>query len=213
MTLKKYWLPVLILFMSVLYIFIIPKDPFAVKVLFKLIPMWLIIYYAYLQAPAKKSLTHWLLLIGLFFCMFGDGLLVWFVVGLSAFLIGHLFYFARFLSTWNFSKIGFSTIVPIAIYGFLIGKEIISALTLDGNDALVLPVLFYIIVISLMAWSAFMTGNKWAIVGSILFVISDSILSWNMFVYDIPYSGILIMTTYYSAQFLIATSIRSIVAE
>jgi uncharacterized membrane protein YhhN len=213
MTLKKYWLPVLILFMSVLYIFIIPKDPFAVKVLFKLIPMWLIIYYAYLQAPAKKLLTHWLLLIGLFFCMLGDGLLVWFVVGLSAFLIGHLFYFAGFLSTWNFSKIGFSTIVPIAIYGFLIGKEIISALTLDGNDALVLPVLFYIIVISLMAWSAFMTGNKWAIVGSILFVISDSILSWNMFVSDIPYSGILIMTTYYSAQFLIASSIRSIVVE
>lgn len=214
MTLKKYWLPVLILFMSILYIFIIPKDALAVKLLFKLIPMWLIIYYAYLQAPAKKLLTHWLLLIGLFFCMLGDGFLVyWFVVGLSAFLIGHLFYFAGFLSRWNFSKIRFATIVPIAIYGYFFGKEIISALTLDGNDSLVLPVLFYIIVISLMAWSAFMTGNKWAIVGSILFVISDSILSWNMFVSDIPYSGILIMTTYYSAQFLIANSIRSIASE
>lgn len=208
---KKIYFPLLILVMSVLYIFIIPDDPFAVKMLFKLIPMWLILYYAFSQTTRKKSATHWLLLSGLFFCMLGDGLLVWFVVGLSAFLIGHLFYFAAFLSKWNFSLLRFLTIIPIALYGFMMGKEIINALLLDGNNALVIPVLFYIIVISIMAWSAFMTGNKWAIAGSILFVISDSILSWNMFVSDITHSGVLIMTTYYGAQFLIATSIRKVV--
>jgi uncharacterized membrane protein YhhN len=196
--------------MSLLYIFIIPDDPFAVKILFKLIPMWLILYYAFSQATRKKSATHWLLLSGLTFCMFGDGLLVWFIVGLTAFLIGHLFYSAAFLSRWKFSLLRFLMIIPITLYGFIIGKEIINAILLDGNNALVLPVSFYIIVISLMAWSAIMTGNKWAIAGSILFVISDSILSWNMFVSDITHSGVLIMTTYYGAQFLIATSIRNV---
>ncbi|MFP3472641.1 lysoplasmalogenase family protein, partial [Micrococcus sp. SIMBA_144] len=56
---------------------------------------------------------------------------------------------------------------------------------------------------------AIMTGNKWAISGSLLFVLSDSILSWNMFVAAIPYSDVLIMSTYYSAQFLIAGSLAS----
>ncbi|MDQ6597861.1 lysoplasmalogenase family protein [Bacillus salipaludis] len=59
-----------------------------------------------------------------------------------------------------------------------------------------------------MCWTGFLSQNIWAIIGSILFVLSDSILSWNLFVSEIPYSDILIMTTYYTAQFLIAHSLR-----
>ncbi|MGE8204822.1 lysoplasmalogenase [Heyndrickxia sp. NPDC080065] len=196
--------------MSILYIFFIPDHPLMVKLLFKLIPMWLIIYYAYRQFPYKKLLTHWIMLTGLFFCMLGDGLLHWFVIGLSAFLIGHLFYLAGFLSRWSFSKIRFVMILPIGIYASIMGKELISALSRDGSDSLIVPVLAYVTVISLMAWSAIMTGNKWAIIGSLLFVISDSILSWNMFISNISFSGPLIMTTYYTAQFLIAHSIGTV---
>jgi alkenylglycerophosphocholine/alkenylglycerophosphoethanolamine hydrolase len=76
----------------------------------------------------------------------------------------------------------------------------------QNNAGLVVPVLFYIIVISLMGWSVIMTGNTGAIIGSFLFLISDSILSWNLFVSPISYADILIMTTYYSAQFIIARS-------
>jgi len=207
------WLPVLILLTGLLYIFIIPDNPHAVKILFKLIPMLLIICYAYLQFPSKKSMTPWIILIGLCFCMFGDGLLRWFVVGLSAFLIGHLFYLTGFLRRWHFSKARLAMIVPLALYAFIISREIVAALLRDGNNALVIPVLLYITVISCMAWAAIMTGNKWAIIGSLLFVVSDSILSWNMFVSTVPFSGPLIMTTYYTAQFLIARSIRSLVID
>jgi alkenylglycerophosphocholine/alkenylglycerophosphoethanolamine hydrolase len=207
---NKYRLPVLILLMSLLYIFVIPSDPLAVKLLFKLIPMWLIILYAYLHMPTPRKSYHWLLLIGLFFCMLGDGLLHWFVVGLSAFLIGHLFYLSVFLRNWRFSKLRFWTIVPIALYGSFMGWEIVHALISDHNESLFIPVLLYITVISLMLWSAIMTGHKWAIIGSILFTISDSILSWNLFVSDITFSGPLIMTTYYAAQFCIANGIRTL---
>ncbi|OMF27220.1 lysoplasmalogenase [Paenibacillus sp. FSL H8-0548] len=196
--------------MSLLYIFIIPSDPHVVKLLFKLLPMWLILAYAYLHIPAPRRRNHWILLTGLFFCMLGDGLLEWFVVGLSAFLIGHLFYMTSFFGNWRFSKIRFATLAPIAVFGLFMGSELIHALIRNGKDDLIIPVLLYILVISLMTWSAIMTGHKWAIIGSILFTISDSILSWNLFVSDVAFSGVLIMTTYYTAQYCMAYSIQTL---
>lgn len=207
--LKKYVLPLMILLMSFLYIFFIPPDPLPVKLLFKLIPMWLVIGYAYLQFPEGQTKTSLLLLAGLFFCMLGDGLLIWFVIGLTAFLIGHLFYMTAFFSQWRSSALGLLSLLPIGAYAWFMGAELVGALQTAGNEALIMPVLAYIAVISLMLWSSIMTGNPWAISGSILFVVSDSVLSWNMFVSDIPYSDVLIMTTYYSAQFLIARSIAA----
>ncbi|MBS4172821.1 lysoplasmalogenase [Bacillus sp. FJAT-49736] len=204
---KKIVLPICILITGLLYIFVIPEQPLLVKILFKLIPMWLIIWYGYLQIPAKKTKTFWILLLGLFCCMLGDGLIYWFIIGLTAFLIGHLFYIAAFLRKWRYSALRFAAILPLAAYAFIIGRKIIMACIQDGNNALIIPVIIYIIVISFMAWLAIMTGNPLAIMGSILFVISDSILSWNKFVNPISYSDVLIMITYYSAQFLIARSI------
>ncbi|MBB6671960.1 lysoplasmalogenase [Cohnella nanjingensis] len=198
--------------MSALYIFVIPSDPHAVKLLFKLIPMWLVIAYAYLHFPTPRRGCHWMLLIGLFFCMLGDGLLGWFIVGLSAFLIGHLFYMASFFRQWRSSRIRSAAIVPIGLYAVFMGWELVHALVRDGKDGLIIPVILYIAVISLMVWSAIMTGKAWAIVGSLLFMISDSILSWNLFVSDVAHANVLIMTTYYAAQFCIAYSIRTVAA-
>ncbi|MBU9723263.1 MULTISPECIES: lysoplasmalogenase [Bacillaceae] len=239
---KQYGLPIVTLVMSVLYIFFIPNDPTALKVTFKIIPMLLIILYAYQQFPSPNKnnsnnneitdLTSditadtapntkdkntklqakpilWLVLIGLIFCMLGDGLLEgWFVIGLAAFLTGHVFYIAAFITKWEFSKIRMLTILPIGVYSFLIGSELISALSLSGDTELIVPVAAYTLIISLMLWFALMTKNKWAAIGSILFVASDSILAWNMFVSNINHSSILIMTTYYAAQFLIAHSLK-----
>src|SRR5690606_29133686 len=97
------------------------SDVFLIKLLFKLIPMWLIITYAALIMPRAKEKYHWLLLTGLFFCMLGDGLLHWFVIGLSAFLIGHLFYMSAFFSRWKFSWLRCAAIVPLIAYGIFMG--------------------------------------------------------------------------------------------
>lgn len=208
-SMKRIALPLLILFMSGLYIFFIPEDPAPLKVTFKLIPMVLIIIYAYQQFNTKP--THWIILTGLFFCMLGDGFIAFsFIFGLAAFLVGHLFYLFGFFKTWKFSKTRFAMIILIFCYSYFISKEIIEALTESGNNNLIIPVIAYVFVISLMAWSAIMTGNKWAIWGSVLFVLSDSILSWNMFVSEVPQSSVLIMTTYYAAQFLIAHSLGTL---
>lgn len=207
---KKGLFPILIAIMAAIYIFIIPQEPVAVKIIFKLIPMILIIVYAFRQLPAKPPLSMRLILIGLCFCMLGDAFIaVSFIAGLGAFLVGHVFYVTGFMKQSRMKKWSIRAAVPIALYSFIIGWQLISSLLAGGNDPLVIPVITYMLVISLMALSAIMTGNKWAIAGSLLFVLSDTILSWNMFVSNIPISDVLIMTTYYSAQFLIAGSLSS----
>ncbi|MWC29404.1 lysoplasmalogenase [Paenibacillus sp. MMS18-CY102] len=204
----KYALPALILLTSALYMFIIPAEPHAVKLLFKLIPMWLMISYAYLNSPDNSNRFHWFTQIGLIFCMLGDGLLGWFVIGLSAFLIGHLFYLSGFLRQWRFSWLRAVTLLPIAGYAAYIGTQLVHSLAQDNKQELIIPVVLYITVIGLMTWSAIMTGRIWAIIGAILFMISDSILSWNLFISEIEYAGTLIMGTYYTAQFCIARNLR-----
>jgi alkenylglycerophosphocholine hydrolase len=204
---KKYGLPIFILIMSLLYIFIIPSEPVPVKLLFKIVPMILIIMYVLVQRDFKQSFSFWSFMIGLIFCTLGDGLIVYsFVYGLAAFLVGHLFYLAGFIRSVKFSILRLSMIVPIAFFSFVMSKELINALLQDGDQSLIVPVLAYVIIIACMALSAILTGNRFATIGSILFLLSDSILSWNLFVSDIPSSGIWIMSTYYAAQFLIAHS-------
>ncbi|WP_108668757.1 lysoplasmalogenase [Peribacillus acanthi] len=206
---KERWLQLAILWMGILYIFFIPEEPLAIKIMFKIVPMLLIIFFAYQTKLNRSGKFPWLMMIGLFFCMLGDGLLIWFIIGLSAFLIGHLFYIGGFLTQWTFSWVRLLSIVPISIYGYFMGTNLVAALQSNGEHALVLPVIFYLIVISTMFWSAIMTGNKWAMFGSALFIISDSVLAWNKFISEITYSGEIIMITYYSAQFLIAKSLSN----
>ena len=43
--------------------------------------------------------------------------------------------------------------------------------------------------------------------GALCFVISDSVLSFDLFIYDVPYSHPIIMITYYAAQLGIALSV------
>lgn len=207
----KRWLPIAILLTSVLYIFGFVPEQQPFKVIFKLIPMFLILYSAYSSLPVQKTRTQWLLLSGLFFGMLGDFLIMfWFTFGLGAFLIGHLLYISGFIRHWRSSWLRLATVLPIAVYSIVMGSQLLSSLNEQGDSALGLPVLFYVIVISVMGWSAIMTRNPLAILGSLLFLVSDSILSWDLFVSEIPYSGVWIMTTYYGAQYLIANSMPTL---
>ncbi|WP_236712735.1 lysoplasmalogenase [Peribacillus muralis] len=110
----------------------------------------------------------------------------------------------------SFSWLRFATIVPIAVYSTVIGREIVLSLIDTGETGLIIPVIGYVTVISLMGWTAIMSGNATVITGGILFVISDSILAWNKFIDVIAFSGPLIMLTYYASQFFVADSIRSV---
>ncbi|MBP2257727.1 lysoplasmalogenase [Virgibacillus alimentarius] len=199
-----------ILLMVLIYIFIVPAEPMFVKLVFKIIPMVLIIYYACRQVPQHREMTHSLLLIGLGFSMVGDGTLHWFIVGLSAFLIGHLCYIGAFWKQFQFSWQRATSLIPLLIFSAMIGSQFVDGLKQSGNQELIIPVIFYILAIMMMCWLAMMTRNIWAMIGSILFVISDSILAWNKFVAQVAYEDVLVMMTYYAAQFFIAHSLMTI---
>ena len=200
---KKTLIPIAILLSGLLYIFLIDTGNVGILLITKLIPMILIIIYASQQIHSTNSV-----LIGLAFCALGDALIIFsFLPGLIAFLIGHLFYIYSFIKKWHFSWNRIYVLIPFAIFGVYIGSRLISALTNNSEEAFIFPVILYLIIISLMGITAFQTQNKYLYVGSILFILSDTLLAWNKFIGELPYSGETIMLTYYSAQFLIAQSL------
>ena len=196
---------------GILYIFFIPEVPVGVMIVFKLIPMALIIYYAFLQIPYLNKRIHTLIFLGLLFSIAGDGsIIISFVGGLSAFLIAHIFYIFGFLRASRFTITRVSFIIILLPYSIWIGYRIIPSLIAGNMEYLIIPVIIYITAIAIMGITAMLTGNLFAIAGSILFIISDSVLAWNEFIAPISNSRLLIMGTYYTAQFLIASSLRMI---
>ena len=200
---KKSLIPITILFSGLLYIFLVDTNNISILLITKLTPMILIIFYASKQIKPTKSI-----LIGLAFCALGDALIIFsFLPGLIAFLFGHLFYIYSFIKKWHFNWNRLYVLIPFILFGIYIGFRLISSLKNNGEEAFIIPVILYLIIISLMGFTAFQTRNKYLYFGSILFILSDTLLAWNKFIGELPFSGGMIMLTYYSAQFLIAQSL------
>ena len=196
----------LIMIFGLFYIFFIDTISQPLVMVFKLIPMLLILILAIMTKASNIIPYKALIIIALIFCAFGDYTIQWFIIGLSCFLVGHLFYIRAFLSTKETSSPLWITIC-LSIYGVAMMIWIGGSLFKEENYILALAVVLYIIVILIMGWSSFRTGSKLAIFGALLFIISDSILAINKFMFPVTYSHQLIMLTYYGAQILIALSI------
>ncbi|MDF2628252.1 MAG: hypothetical protein K0R39_2083 [Symbiobacteriaceae bacterium] len=139
-----------------------------------------------------------------------------FIYGLSAFLVAHLFYIYAF---WGALSIPLGildllrALIPALAVGFLL-KAISAGLRERGQKRLLLPVVVYASVIGAMWWRANgliglddLPVSVWmVVVGSSLFVVSDSVLAWDRFVRSVPYRDILVMGTYFTAQYLFALS-------
>ena len=163
----------------------------------------------------KKISDVFLLLIALLFCWFGDILLMYtsnndnyFLFGLAAFLIAHLFYIFTFRKfKYADQKTNFKTgyAIPVLIYSGGLMTYLIPHL-----EDMLIPVIAYAIVISIMAIAALMRMGRttsysfsFVLYGAILFVISDSIIAVNKFTSPITNAGLFIMVTYIMAQYLI----------
>lgn len=161
----------------------------------------------------KKELKNYNLRIclGLFFCLVGDTLLLfdtYFIFGLVSFLIGHLCFLVAF-----YGQQGFKWPKSIGLLLILTAMTILY-LCFPNLGVLKIPVFAYVGVIVLMSWQgiALQQNNLrsnfrrvgWA-VG--LFMFSDSLLALNKFYLSIPFSGLLILSTYWTSVFLFAQSI------
>ncbi len=182
--------------------------------IFKPLTMVFILLIAIL-GQATLPFYKYMIITGLVFSLAGDVFLMLpadrFVAGLVAFLIAHLFYIAAFAS--EISVLIWWPLVPAVIYGIVIYTVLAPSL-----GKLKLPVLIYVGGILIMTWLAWerwsQTGQSGALlasVGAVLFVISDTILAINRFRGAFKPARALNLTTYFAAQWLIASSVGALV--
>ena len=171
----------------------------------------ILVIWVAIAADGPRSATI-LAVIGLVFCLIGDVALLdvidKFVVGLAAFLVGHVVFIAMFATLHLDRPLwGIAALVVLVPHGAIIGHRIVAgAAAQDG--ALKLPVVAYLFVITAMAVVAVMTGRWWAIAGATLFVASDTVLGWRAFVTEKKWMAITVMVTYHGALVGLALSLR-----
>lgn len=138
-----------------------------------------------------------------------------FVPGLVAFLLAHIGYIVAFApgSAAKARAVAFALVAVVGVAN-LVG------LLPRVDAALKIPVVAYTVVLASMA--AFALARAWTpsvssalprsarlgAIGAVLFMASDSLLAWDRFAGGIPMSPLLVLGTYYAAQWCIARSVE-----
>ena len=157
------------------------------------------------------------LLVGLGLSLLGDVALLWpqqgFLPGLLAFLAAHLAYLVAFTRG---VRLGAS---PLMYAGYaLLAGSLLVVLWPGVHAGLRGPVAAYVLCLAAMAAQ---TASAWrvapgapaaaglwrAALGGLLFVVSDALLAFNRFHAPLPLAGLLILATYWAAQWLIASAL------
>lgn len=178
---------------------------------FKPLTMVLIISLAWEKTLSSPSSYGYLVVSGLCLSLLGDVFLMLpkdrIRPGLVAFLAAHVLYILAF--SQGIQVRSYFVAVPMLVLG-----AIVYALIFRNIKSLRLPVLIYILVISLLAWVAvnrYLTfgGQKGLVVmvGGLFFFFSDSVLAVNRFYKRFFLAEILILSTYFAAQLCFALSV------
>lgn len=168
-----------------------------------------------LAIPAPVSdLYRTLVVGGLLASMLGDIFLMlpderFFAPGLVSFLVAHLLYITAWRSRGDFGFTWWLLLLYAAYCAVLI------YLLWPSVGSLRIPVVVYAAVLMVMGWQAaemWLTWRDWsalaAMAGAVLFLLSDSALALNKFRAPIAQSSVVVMSTYWAAQLLIAWSVR-----
>lgn len=193
-------------------ILVIPHIYYFIKPLITLSLFSVLLFHTGLLGRFSKRIG-----IGLIFGLAGDVFLMFdkhhelfFTAGLAAFLIGHLFYTSAFYLDYSVNKNVYKKQTKNAIIGYVFFSVLFCAGLWTYLGDMKIPVIIYALVISLMgvmAVNRFGRVNtlsfRLIFIGSLLFVLSDSILAIDRFMYNFPASGVIVMATYMTAQYLI----------
>jgi uncharacterized membrane protein YhhN len=205
-------------------VFFVLCNPFdktgILKFIFKpLIMVWVSTYFLLNLANREHPLVK-PALFAFFFSWIGDIALLFtgtsfFLSGLGAFLIAHLFYFFLFQKTEDHTSTSQLRKKPWWIIPFIVYGSAMIWLLLPGTSDNIRPAMFpYAIMILAMAAAALNRFGRvpassflTVMAGAILFVASDSLIAINKFAIKIPNAGFWIMLTYISAQILIMSGL------
>ncbi len=156
---------------------------------------------------ASTGSPAWLI-VALACCLVGDIFLMlpgnYFVAGLSAFLLGHVAYNLTFTAGLTERLLWAAAVVVLTLPATM---RIVRALVEDR--LLAAGVVAYMGVICLMAGSAIASGSLAAAIGALLFIASDTLIAWDMFVKKVPRAHLWVMVSYHVAQLLLVFALRA----
>ena len=188
------------------------RDHLPGKLLTKLPLSFLFILTALLQIGSPSE-YHYLLLTGLSCCLVGDGCLVFsrqgiFLGGLVAFLLGHCFYVAAFLSLAGINVGFWWALVLTGLFGYGVFRWLQPHL-----NGMRRPVVAYILVISLMLCTAVavyvhpsipLLYRRLILAGALAFYLSDLFVARQRFVQQGFSNRLAGLPLYYAGQFCLA---------
>ena len=160
--------------------------------------------------------------IGILFSLAGDIALMFidrfFIVGLTAFLLGHIAYLIGFNTPFPQTTSAWSLALAIVLGlgSVRVLRRIVESIRAKGQTRLVIPVLIYGIVITLMLLAAMLTLFRldWdataavlVSLGAALFYFSDIILAWHRFVVPIKNGRMFNIWMYHLAQIAIVVGV------
>lgn len=171
-------------------------------------------------ATGLRGAAFWFGL-GVLFALAGDLLLLWidrfFVGGLIAFLLAHVFYILGFTSQFaGISAWSFLLAFILGISAVRVMRRIVSSMRQKGQARLIMPLVLYSIIISAMLYAAMLTlsdvtwkagASLLAAAGAFFFFISDLILAWNKFVTPIANGRMLNIALYHAGQILLVAGV------
>lgn len=178
---------------------------------FKPLTMIMIISLAWERVTTLPSVYGHFIFSGLCVSLVGDVFLMfparYFRSGLLAFLVAQILYILAFGQ--GLKAVRFSPLVIILAYAMLVFLFLYRCL---GKYRW--PVLFYVLAVSAMVWLAvcrylglLQPGSFLAMIGALLFLLSDSVNAVNRFKKPFKAAQVLILGTYFAAQLLFSLSI------
>jgi uncharacterized membrane protein YhhN len=183
-------------------------------------PLIMVSLVGYYWTQAAKS--DYLFITAMLFCWAGDVLLmyqqaeIFFMLGLTSFLIGHVLYifaYRKFRFRESINLLLPTQKIRYALPIILAGTGLVTVLY-PFLGGLKVPVMIYALVITIMTLQAlfrfgFTNTRSFALIliGALLFMTSDSLLAINKFMTPLPFASLCIMATYIAAQFLIVEGV------
>lgn len=152
--------------------------------------------------PVDDGARLWLV-VALLFCLAGDVFLMLprdaFLAGLGSFAVAQILFTVSFglrEPTLTRALVG---LVVVIIGASILARRFVTALGRSGAESMVPAILVYVTVISAMVVSASASGSPAAIVGAVLFLVSDSLIAEERFVSSRRWHKLAIIVTYHLA--------------
>jgi alkenylglycerophosphocholine hydrolase len=163
---------------------------------------------------------RWWFVAALLCCLVGDVALMLphelFIPGLAAFLAGHVLFVVGLLQPpappgvppFAFSPVGLAVAAGVvAAVEAYPGRALLTALAGGGHRPLIAPVCVYMMAIATVVVLATNVASRPAAIGASLFLVSDTVLALDRFVWPRRWGTLVVHVTYHLAQVLLVLSL------